>query len=317
MKGSRVFLLLPAVAALLLMLPSVVVADNCSSLSDCYRTAQAAIAATVGVGLFAVVLSVALEAIPGVGTVKSVIEAVTGRDLVTGAELAWWERALGIVPLGGAIIAGGVGIVKAGKVLNHLDDVGSLGRAAGRISDGATLSRVADRMGDATGLSRHASRSDDIADAIRRASDWVTENGGKVLNVSDNVWKMPPFKRGRAIEEIIDPPGFIRKPANFPVIDGYHDGLATGVKSIDLAAPSYRNLRNVERAVKGYVDKLANFNGGFYWGKKWVDPVDKRVLDLAIPNIPLSPEHVTLLKNLQAYASNKVELILTVVKASR
>lgn len=73
-------------------------ADHCGSLTDCFGTLRAALAAVVGTALFATLLSFGLDLVPFVGTVKGVVEAFTGRDVVTGEKLAWWERALGVVP---------------------------------------------------------------------------------------------------------------------------------------------------------------------------------------------------------------------------
>ena len=111
-------------ALLLGLLPAVAWGDNCGTLADCFSTARAAIAAAVGVGLFGVLVSFGLDLIPGVGTVKGIIESITGRDLVTNQELAWWERLLGVVPYGraaeaaikgaGAAVAVGKGLGAAG-----------------------------------------------------------------------------------------------------------------------------------------------------------------------------------------------------------
>lgn len=77
-------------------------ADNCSVFTDCFGVANSAIEAAFGLSLLAV-LSMVLDFVPVVGTVKGVIEAVTGRDLLTGQELAAWERALGVLPLLGGL----------------------------------------------------------------------------------------------------------------------------------------------------------------------------------------------------------------------
>lgn len=123
----------PAGIVASLAYPAPAYADNCGSLFDCYRTAQAALAALVGLSvLLGVLLSMALDFMPVIGTIKGVAEAITGRDLVTGQELAWWERLLGVVPvLGGA--AGALGAVS--RAGGALDDLGSLGRGADRAAD--------------------------------------------------------------------------------------------------------------------------------------------------------------------------------------
>jgi hypothetical protein len=62
----------------------------------------------VGVGV-----SVALDFVPIVGNVKGLIEGLIGRDLITGAELNWYERALSLLGPLGKGIKGGAKVLKA------------------------------------------------------------------------------------------------------------------------------------------------------------------------------------------------------------
>jgi hypothetical protein len=121
-RVSRAVLISTVAAVLaLFVFPSTAHADNCGSLTDCYSTAQAALAALVGLSvLFGVLLSLALDLIPGIGTIKGIIEAITGKDLITGEELAWWERALGFTP-----------------VLGALGDLARMADRLGEVADGA------------------------------------------------------------------------------------------------------------------------------------------------------------------------------------
>ncbi|ADG75413.1 hypothetical protein Cfla_2525 [Cellulomonas flavigena DSM 20109] len=91
-------------------------ADNCSVFTDCFGVANSALEAAFGLALLAV-LSMVLDFVPGVGTVKGIVEAGTGRDLLTGQELEPWERALGVLPLVGglAAVAGLSRIGRAGR----------------------------------------------------------------------------------------------------------------------------------------------------------------------------------------------------------
>ncbi|HEU0128274.1 MAG TPA: hypothetical protein VFQ48_06680, partial [Pseudonocardiaceae bacterium] len=67
--GTLTATVVTVVAAL--VLPPVAYADNCGSLADCYNTARAALAALVGLSvLFGVLISLTLDFLPGVGTVK-------------------------------------------------------------------------------------------------------------------------------------------------------------------------------------------------------------------------------------------------------
>ncbi|MDR6226826.1 pre-toxin TG domain-containing protein [Desmospora profundinema] len=106
-----------------LLFPETAFADNCGSFADCFDTTRAAVAATVGLSLFAVLLSTGLDFIPGVGTIKGIYEAITGEDAVTGEELEWWERAIGVVPYGAAVVGGGYGFYKLAKRANDVEGV--------------------------------------------------------------------------------------------------------------------------------------------------------------------------------------------------
>ncbi|HEX6684218.1 MAG TPA: pre-toxin TG domain-containing protein [Candidatus Limnocylindrales bacterium] len=162
--------LLSGTAAVLLA-PDAAFADNCGSLSDCYLTARAALAALAGLAiLFGVLLSVALDFVPVVGTVKGVIEAVTGRDLITGQELAWWERLLGIVPIvGGA--AGVIGAASRGSRAVDLFSASGRLSSADVIASGAGLPRTMDtvneysRLGEVDFLGANVHVLDDLVEA--------------------------------------------------------------------------------------------------------------------------------------------------------
>jgi hypothetical protein len=72
-------------------------AHHCQDFSDCFATADAASDALLGL-TFLGMLSMALDFIPYVGTAKGVVEAATGRDILTGQELTATERLLGLIP---------------------------------------------------------------------------------------------------------------------------------------------------------------------------------------------------------------------------
>jgi hypothetical protein len=124
-RFRRVLLVSTMAVVAVFAFPSTAYADNCGDLTDCYSTAQAALAALVGLSvLFGLILSFTLDLLPGIGTIKGLIEAYTGRDLITGQELEWWERALGVLPVLG----------KLGRLAEGAADAGAAarsGRAAG------------------------------------------------------------------------------------------------------------------------------------------------------------------------------------------
>lgn len=140
------------VVTALFFLAEPVRADNCGSLWDCYGTIQAAVAATVGLAVFAAVLSIGLELIPVVGEIKGIIEAITGKDRITGEDLAWYERVLGVVPIGGALIGGAIAIGRGARRASALVEVvGDAGRVVNRAGDLGGIGRAAERMGEVGG----------------------------------------------------------------------------------------------------------------------------------------------------------------------
>lgn len=89
-----------------------------------------------------------------------------------------------------------------------------------------------------------------------------------------------PIARGNAIERASG----ANLPRTFPVSDKFTNGVASGIKSIDLRLISYQNPANLERVLTGYVDKLAGFSGGKL-GTTVVDgsQITSKVLQVAIP----------------------------------
>ncbi len=130
-------------------------ADNCSGLSDCYNTARAALAAAVALGIFATLVSIGLDFVPGIGTAKGILEAISGKDLITGDELAWWERALGIVPLvGGAVGAAGAVARGVDRTADALDAGADAARGLGPKGGRGPIPRgTADEFGSHVGAS--------------------------------------------------------------------------------------------------------------------------------------------------------------------
>ena len=103
--------------------------------TDCFNQSGAASEAAFGLTLLAG-LSLVIDFIPVVGDAKGLVEAATGRDLLTGEELADWERAvglIGLIPGADLLRLVGVGADAAGAA-------GSVARAA----DGSTITRNLD-----------------------------------------------------------------------------------------------------------------------------------------------------------------------------
>ncbi|NWL90478.1 hypothetical protein DMN77_23300 [Paenibacillus sp. 79R4] len=134
-----------------------------------------------------IAVSMALDFVPIVGNAKGLIEAVTGRDLVTGDKLALWERGVGILgPLGKGVsataklgkvateAAGGIALVS--KVTGVTDAV----KSGERVVEGVTeTAKATEKIGDAIGTGgKIADAAHDIKSADRVVE--VVADGSKV-----------------------------------------------------------------------------------------------------------------------------------------
>ena len=116
---------------------------------------------------------------------------------------------------------------------------------------------------------------------------------------------MPPVERGRTIEGALGS----NLPSNFPVIDKFENGLAKSIKSLDLNAATYQNPAQLSRALTGYVDSVAGFNGKVWGG---VDiragSVTGRALDLAVPGLGTAAQQTAINQAIQYGVSRGVTL---------
>ena len=137
----------------------------------------------------------------------------------------------------------------------------------------------------------------------------VTEQAAQT---TQSVWKLDPLKRGQEIEKMLG-----RSPQltqNFPVIDRFENGVVTSIKSIDLGAKSYQNIGQLTGTVKGYVSKLANWQG-VRWGNVQIESgqITARELLLTIPQ-GATQAQLAALQQLQQWASTVgVTVNITVV----
>jgi len=155
MKKSTLVLLVFSVVLLFYSEPAI--AHNCSGLQDCYQQSKLA---ALAAALIALLLSLLLDFSP-IGYWKGLLEAITGRDILTGDKLAWWQRALNLVP-------GGKGARTAAKAV---DDVSDIAKAVNKVSDAA---KVGEEIGDtakAAGKMGEAAKAvDEVGDAAKAES---------------------------------------------------------------------------------------------------------------------------------------------------
>lgn len=157
-----------------------VYAHNCGDFRDCYDTLRGAIAATVGLSMFAVALSLALDFIPGVGQVKGGIEAITGKDLITGEELSAYERILGVFGPVSKIAAGSAAIARGARNLDNISDAGSAARRGSNSSNAADTASSVSRQGPFT--VDPAMQAADQAAGVLRNGSYIKNPTARQLN---------------------------------------------------------------------------------------------------------------------------------------
>jgi hypothetical protein len=92
------------------------------------------------------VISAALNFVPFIGTAKGVVEAVTGEDLLTGDELSAGERALGILPIGGALAKGASAATDVASIIVRGSDAVNAAERADELADIAKGAKGADQL---------------------------------------------------------------------------------------------------------------------------------------------------------------------------
>ncbi|MDB9516438.1 pre-toxin TG domain-containing protein [Roseofilum reptotaenium CS-1145] len=164
-------------------------ADNCSGLQDCYQQSKSAalVAALIALGL-----SLMLDFSP-IGYAKGLLEAVVGRDILTGEKLAWWQRALNTVP-------GGKGVGTAAKAAKAIDKASDIAKATDKASD---IAKTVDKGTDIAKRVDNPFKSGTTPKASEIAR-WAQDRGwkktqtpnGPVKYIDDNGVERVTIKRG-------------------------------------------------------------------------------------------------------------------------
>ena len=124
------------------------------------------------------------------------------------------------------------------------------------------------------------------------------------------VWKLLPFERGQAIEQALGH----NLSSKFPVIDKFDNGLATSIKSIDLGAPTYQDAGKLASTIKGYINKVSDFDGGAHGGFRILPgETTGRALDLAIPSLGTATQKIALQEMMEYAAQQGVKLNFIVI----
>lgn len=102
-RSYRKLLILLLIGAAWLLAPQLAYADNCSSLNDCYYTLRAALAAAVGLGVFAALMAIGLDIGPLSRSLKRKFKDGMGVEGAVGAGPDVWDRSLGVVSVAGMV----------------------------------------------------------------------------------------------------------------------------------------------------------------------------------------------------------------------
>ncbi len=174
---ARLFAVASAINVAFVMFATPAMADNCSGPSDCFGVAGSFNEAVLGM-LGLVALSLILDFLPVIGTVKGVIEGITGSDLITGQELSWWERVLGVVPVIGAVAAAAA-VAKAARAASEAAKVAAAAaeaaRAAAAAADVAKAAKAASEAAKAAEAARELAKAASAASEAAKAEAAATD----------------------------------------------------------------------------------------------------------------------------------------------
>ena len=117
-----------------------------------------------------------------------------------------------------------------------------------------------------------------------------------------SLWDLPPMERGRQIEQQLK----ANLPEQFPVLDNFSGGTASVYASLNLDDASYQKSSNVKSKVRGYINKLAEFNGAKY-GNTQINAKDitSKELILIIPQMDVDEKVQKALDECVKYALSK------------
>ena len=196
-------------------------------------------------------LSIGLDFVPGVGTIKGIIEAIIGRDIITGQERAWWERVLGIIPVTSAA-AGAVAVSKIAEA------AGDLARGVDKLGDVAETAKDIDRAADAVKAAEHAAEAATTGD-LAHAQDDGHDHGHQTVP-SDLTLRVKAFEsllveKGLSLNALIDTYEHTVGPRNGARVPHENSALVErrGRGTNDTSVPS-EPIGRVGRCQAGLVD---------------------------------------------------------------
>ena len=134
----------------------------------------------------------------------------------------------------------------------------------------------------------------------------------EAAEAAESVWALGPSPRGFAIEARLGG----NLPANFPVIDRFANGVATSIKSIDLAASKYQSINTLTNLIDDYITKVKEFNGRSWGGVQiQATQIQARALTIAVPKGVGTAEQMAVLQQaIRTGASKGVQVTIVPIK---
>jgi hypothetical protein len=140
-------------------------------------------------------------------------------------------------------------------------------------------------------------------------------SGGELGEGGESVWRLGNFERGLKLEDrfLSGLPG--RTPPGFHTLDRFFGGVATSLKSIDLAAKSYRSGGPLLAKLKDAINALDRFQGarlGSYAITSEEMRNARKVLQVVIPDVEMTGAQMTAFRAAREFAKNLgIDLVVT------
>ncbi|MDP4183066.1 MAG: hypothetical protein Q8942_18510, partial [Bacillota bacterium] len=99
-------------------------------------------------------------------------------------------------------------------------------------------------------------------DGSRPKRDQKADNSDQLKNKdqADTLWDLGPFDRGNEIQKRFGANVLNRTGGAVDIFDS-NTGMATDIRSIDITLPSYQDINNLKKEIKGEMDALEQYNG--------------------------------------------------------
>jgi hypothetical protein len=208
------------------------------------------------------------------------------------------EEALIIPVLEVPVLSGNVGR-ELSKAIDTDNDVDRAVHLATATRDFATAFGILGGL--ATGVQQGIARTS--VGKVTQFKNVTPDTGGSFFDIPG------PAPRGVAIEGALakSAPASVATPRSYPVVDRVDPGgVVTSVKSVDLTLPSAQNVSALRNKVRGFVDKVDEFQGATREGFT-IRPEDiqGRAVEVVVQKGKASAQQITALQEAVEFGAQK------------